>query len=81
MIATLYGSSENAAWFIFGVFVGFVIFILLAYICRDDEDEQQPQVVDAHFVVRPHTQLSSSQALVKRSTSLTTNQSKGITRR
>ena len=46
-----------------------------------DKLKNQPEVIDADFVEKPRTQLNSSQALVRRSTSLTTNRDSRLTKR
>jgi hypothetical protein len=80
-LGLLYGSGDNAMWFILGFLACVVCFVALGFLDMATEEwkkfkeykKQKPkkptnEVIDVPFVVKPRTQLNSSQALVTRST-------------
>jgi len=94
--ALFYGPGDSFGWFLNGCIVGFIIFcVICCLIGADNEDNKKKtktkrtrtrkkpeEVVDAHFVeVRPKALPQPSQALVRRSTSLSTNRNSRLIRR
>jgi hypothetical protein len=89
--------DEQFMWYVLGFFSAFVLICIVGYWLdarekkkkeREEFEEykkqkknQSPETVDAQFIEVAPKGLQSSQALVRRSTNLTTNQNKNLTRR
>ena len=81
LLLTCYYPDMLALFYIFGIVSAFIFLFLYEWITAKRAEfgefreykkskRSASEVVDAHFVIKPRTQLNTSQALVRRSTSL-----------